>query len=264
MVGYQFDLLEVDIEIFDIVLFLMCEMVSELILDIEVIDCECGVIFFEVCFWDIFIQCWNSVFNWFCYFGILVVDWDLIGLFDVIEIVQCEQFVDYYENFYIFGCVMLVVIGDIDVVDVELCICECFVDWEQFQELCLDLQIGDVEQGCFFLVGYFYDLEVFMILMIDVVCLVMLCSDSCEVCFQNNFVGFGDMIFSCCFDMIVSLGVLFFLQVQVFYIMSFQIVDCVSVLVVFFFDCWEEGLVFVEQELCWVFEYGFIQVELDE
>ncbi|MDM7985516.1 MAG: insulinase family protein [Maricaulis sp.] len=263
-VGYQLDLPEADTETLDTALFLMRETASELTLDIEAIDRERGVILSEARFRDTPIQRWNSALNRFRYPGTLVADRDPIGLPDVIETAQREQFADYYENFYIPGRAILVVTGDIDVADVESRIRERFADWEQPQEPRPDPQIGDVEQGRPFSVGYFYDPEVFTILTIDAVRPATPRSDSREARFQNNLAGLGDTILSRRFDTIVSSGVSPLLQAQVSHTTSFQIADRASVLAVSSPDRWEEGLALVEQELRRALEHGFTQAELDE
>lgn len=263
-VGYQLDLPETDAETLDTALFLMRETASELTMDIEAIDRERGVILSEERFRDTPIRRWNNALNRFRFPGTLVADRDAIGTTEVIETAGREQFLDYYENFYIPGRAMLVVTGDIDVGDVESRIRERFSDWEQPENPRPDPEVGEVEDGRPFSVGYFYDPEVFTILTIDAIRPHVHRPDTREERFRNNLAGLGDAILSRRFETIVSSGVSPLLQAQVSHGTSYEIADRASVLAVSAPDRWEEGLALVEQELRRALEHGFTQAELDE
>ena len=167
-VGYQLDIPEVDPETVDTALFLMRQTASELLMDPEAIDRERGVILSEERFRNTPIRRWNNALWRFRLPETLVADRDAIGTVEVIETAGREQFVDYYENYYVPQRALLVVTGDIDPDTIEAKIREGFASWTSIDDPRGDPDIGTFDPDRPMSVGYFNDPEIYTIFTVDV------------------------------------------------------------------------------------------------
>lgn len=263
-VGYQLDLPEADDETIDTALFLMRETASELTLDIAAIDRERGVILSEERARNDPLRRWNEALRRFRLPETIIADRDPIGTVEVIETAQRDRFVDYYENFYIPGRAMLVIVGDIDPEDMAARIESRFGDWTGPANPRPDPDLGTLNAARPFSVGYFNDPEVFTILTVDALRPHTMTLDSAEARFQNNLANLGDAILSRRFQTLVSSGTSPFLQAGANHTTEFDLVDRASILAVTPPDRWQDGLGLVEQELRRALEHGFTQAELNE
>lgn len=263
-VGYQLDLPEADDGSIDTALFLMRETASELLLDSEAIDRERGVILSEARFRNSPIRRWNSALSRFRFPDTLIPDRDPIGTIEVIETAQRDQFVDYYENYYIPQRAFLVVTGDISADEIEAKIFERFADWTGPEDPRPDPQIGSVDAARPFSVGYLHDPEVFTIFTVDAIRPAVERPDTAQNRFENNLATLGDAILSRRLETIISSGASPLLQAGAGHGTEFEIADSASVFAVLAPERWEDGVILIEQELRRALTYGFTRAELNE
>ncbi len=263
-VGYQLDLPETDAETIATGFFLLRETASELLLDSEAIDRERGVILSEARFRNNPVRRWNNALMRFRFPGTLIPERDAIGTTEVIETATREDFVDYYENFYVPQRALLVVTGEIDVDEIEAQIIERFADWQGPDMPRPDPEIGTVEVNRPFSVGYFYDPEVFTILTVDTIRPSRDRPDTAENRFENNLVTLGNAILSRRFETLISSGTSPLLQAGAGQSSDFGIAESSSILAVLAPEQWQDGIIAIEQELRRAVTYGFTQAELDE
>ena len=263
-VGYQLDIPEVDEDTVDTALFLMRQTASELLFEDEAIDRERGVILSEERYRNTPIRRWNNALWRFRLPDSIVPDRDAIGLVDVIETAGRERMVDYYENFYVPGRAMLVVVGDVDPDTIEAKIEAGFADWQAPGNARPDPDIGSVQTGRPMSVGYFYDPEIYTIFTVDAVRPHQARPDTAQNRFENNLANLGDAILSRRFASLTSSGTSPLIQASANHTTDFDIADRATVLAIARPDQWQAGVGVVEQELRRAMVYGFTQAELDE
>lgn len=263
-VGYQLDLPEVDEDAIDTALFLMRETATELLFDPEAIDRERGVVLSEERFRNTAIRRWSTALQYFQLPGTLVPERDPIGTIDTLETAQREQFVDYYENFYVPQRGMIVVVGAVDPDAIEAKIHEVFGDWQRHDDARPDPDLGSVLATRPFSVGYFNDPEVYTIFTVNTIKPYQPQLDTGESRFRDNLVNFGDAILSRRLRTIVNSGTSPLLQAGASHSSTYELADEASVLAVATPDRWQEAVSVIEQELRRATEYGFTQGELDE
>ena len=263
-VGYQLDIPEVDPETVDTALFLMRQTASELLMDPDAIDRERGVILSEERFRNTPIRRWNNALWRFRLPETRVADRDAIGTVEVIETAGREQFVDYYENYYVPQRALLVVTGDIDPDTIEAKIREGFASWTPIEDPRGDPDIGTIDPDRPMSVGYFNDPAIYTIFTVDVMQPHEPQLDTAEARFQNNLASLGDRILSRRFATLTSSGNSPLIQASAAHSTDFELADRASVLAVARPDQWREAVASVEQELRRALEYGFTEAELAE
>lgn len=263
-VGYQLDLPEADAESIDTALFLMRETASEITMSQEAIDRERGVILSEERVRNTPIRRWNDALRRLRMPNTIIADRDPIGTIEVIETAQRDEFVDYYENFYVPERGMLVVTGAVDVDEIEAKIQERFGDWQGIDNPRPDPELGSIAANRPLSVGYFNDPELFTILTIDALKTYTPEIDSADARFRNNLINLGEAILSRRFQTMVNSGTSPFLQAGANHTSEFDIADRASLLAVATPERWQEALTIMEQELRRALEHGFTQNELNE
>ncbi|MDG1418311.1 MAG: insulinase family protein [Maricaulis sp.] len=264
VVGYQLDLPETDDDSIDTALFLLRETASEMNLDAAAIDRERGVILSEERVRNTPIRRWQVALTSFRMPDTIIAERDPIGTVEVLENIQRDRFVDYYENFYTPERGMIVVTGSIDPDAIEAKIQTVFSDWQGLENARPDPDLGSVDFDRPFSVGYFSDPEVFTIMTIDAVRAYQPTADTAENRFQSNLANLGDAILGRRYATIVNSGTSPLLQVNTSHTSDFELVDRATVLAVATPDRWEDALAMTEQELRRALEHGFTQAELDE
>lgn len=263
-VGYQLDLPENDDATIDTALFLLRETASEMLFDPAAIDRERGVILSEDRVRNSPLRRWSVALQRFRYPGTLITERDPIGVPAIIETATRDQFVDYYENFYVPQRALLVVTGDVDVDDMEGRVSERFADWQGPETLRPDPEIGEINPARPFSVGYLHDPEVYTILTVDALRPLEERADMVETRFENNLASIGNAILSRRFETMISAGTSPLLEAQAAHGPDFGVAERAGILAVLAPERWEDGVAIVEQELRRALTFGFTQAELDE
>jgi zinc protease len=279
VVGYQLDLPSVEDQIVKTGLFLMRETASEMVLDIEAIDAERGVIRGEMRFRDTPIQRFLMTYYGFLYPDTIVEERSPIGTLDVINNAPREAFAEYYDDFYVPQRALLVVTGDIDADSIEAMIRDGFdleipgleisqVDgfstWQARGEPGANPDIGTVARVDAPRFGYFYDADVFTLITYDVIVPGTSRPDSAEARVESTLRQLGNAIVQRRLQSQINSGLSPLVQANLSYSNDFDLANRAGVFAVSSPERWREGLGVIEQEIRRAMEYGFSQAELDE
>ncbi|MFN3819762.1 M16 family metallopeptidase [Blastomonas sp.] len=143
--GYLLDLPNVNAETVDTALYLLRETASEIAFDAEAIERERGVILSELRTRANYAQRNRESLFAFTVPGTRIADRSPIGDRSVIETAPAERFRSFYDRFYTPGRATLVVVGDIDVAQIEAKIVAGFGNWQAKHGEAPDAPLGSID-----------------------------------------------------------------------------------------------------------------------
>lgn len=143
--GYLLDLPNVKAETVDTALYLLRETASEIRFDPAAIDRERGVILSELRTRANYAQRNRESLFAFTVPETRIATRSPIGDRSVIETAPAERFRSFYERYYTPGRSTLVVVGDVDVAEMEAKILASFGNWEAKQGEAPDVPLGRID-----------------------------------------------------------------------------------------------------------------------
>ncbi|MEE9379950.1 MAG: insulinase family protein [Hyphomonadaceae bacterium] len=263
-IQYQLDLPSVDDEMLDTGLFIMRETASELLLDIEAIDKERGVIASEE-------RLRNSagLRNFIHEAEFLIPDTIIhdrlpIGDLDVIANAPRTRFTEIYNGYYRPERTTLVITGDFDVTDMQARITEKFGTWEPVGDAGSDVALGSVDTTRLPDASFFYDPDIPTVISINYVVPHVVYADTAETRRTDLLDSIANGIVTRRLTKISRGEDSPVVNASSNYSSYFDAADVASMDLTATPDTWEAALALGEQEMRRAVEHGFTQGELNE
>ena len=276
--GYLLNLPSTEEEVLNAGLFLMRETASEMTFDEGALDRERGVIIGETRARNTPQRRYFEARNAFLYEGTRAAR-PLSPSDDYIETLPREEFVRFYNDFYVPERAMLVVVGDIDPDAVEAKIrdgfelsipgldverAESFASWAQPKDAPETIELGDFPDFSQPREGYFHDPNLFTVVSAHVHLPAANAPDTYETRGEQLLLELGSRIVQRRIQSEISAGTSPFLQFSLGNGEAYDLFDTSSVLAVVSEGRWEDGTNRMEQAIRRAVEEGFTQAELDE
>jgi len=263
-IQYQLDLPSIEKDVLDTGFFLMRETASELTLDPEAIDKERGVIKSEM-------RARNSVgLRYYQHSAnFLTPNMPLasrlpIGDADVIATAPAERFHEIYDAYYRPENTTLVIVGDIDVSEIETRIKDTFGDWQGRGEAGADFETGSVNENRGLEADFYTDPDIPTSLSIAYVTKAEDKPDTIANRRQNQIDGLGHRILNRRFASLARAEDAVFISAGSGTSESFKTARTSQISASTTEENWEAALGVIEQELRRALEHGFTQAEIDE
>jgi zinc protease len=276
--GYLLNLPGTEEEIVNAGLFLMRETASEMTFDADALDRERGVIIGESRARNTPQRRYFEARSAFLFEGARPAR-PLSPSDDYIQSVPREEFVRFYNDFYVPERALLVVVGDIDADAIEAKIRDgfeltipgleieraaSFASWNQPDEAPDTIDLGDFPDFSVAREGYFHDPNLFTVVSAHVYTPAENKPDTVQTRGEALLLQLGSSIVQRRIQSEISAGTSPFLQFSLGNGESFDLFDSSSVLAVMSEGRWEEGAARMEQAIRRGVEEGFTQAELDE
>jgi zinc protease len=276
--GYLLNLPGAEEEIVNAGLFLMRETASEMTFDAGALDRERGVIIGESRARNTPQRRYFEARSAFLFEGARPAR-PLSPSDDYIQSVPREEFVRFYEDFYVPERALLVVVGDIDADAIEVKIrdgfdlsipgreverADSFASWTQPADAPENIDLGAFPDFTEAREGYFHDPNLFTVVSAHVYTEAENKPDTLQTRGEALLLELGSSIVQRRIQSEISAGTSPFLQFSMGNGESFDLFDSSSVLAVMSEGRWEEGAARIEQAIRRGVEEGFTQAELDE
>jgi zinc protease len=276
--GYLLNLPSVDEEVIQAGLFLMRETASEMTFDPEALDRERGVIIGEARARNTPQRRFSEALNGFLYAGTRAAR-AFTPPDAYIEALPREQFVRFYNDFYVPERALLVVVGDVDADRIETMIREgfdlsipgleveraaSFSSWAQPADAPRAIDLGQFPDYARPREGYFDDPNLFTVVVAQVLQPQERAPDTVQARSEDLLRTLGARIVNRRIQSEISAGDSPFLQFSVGHGHVFDQLAAASGLAVIADGRWEEGAARMEKIIRRAVEEGFTQAELDE
>lgn len=263
-VQYQLDLPSIEKDVLDTGFFLMRETASELTLDPEAIDKERGVIKSEA-------RARNSVgLRYYRHSAdFLTPEMPLadrlpIGDAEVIATAPAERFRELYDAYYRPENTTFVIVGDVDVTEIETRIKETFGDWQGRGAPGPDAEAGRVDADRGIAADFYTEPDMTTNVAIAYVRPAQKRPDTIAERRQSQIDGLGHRILNRRFASLARAQDAVFIGAGSSANSSFDVAETVQVSAATTQENWEAALALIEQELRRALEHGFTQAEIDE
>ncbi|MEQ8404184.1 MAG: insulinase family protein [Oceanicaulis sp.] len=276
--GYLLNLPSTEEEVLNAGLFLMRETASEMTFEAGALDRERGVIIGETRARNTPQRRYFEARNAFLYEGTRAAR-PLSPSDDYIQNVPREEFVRFYNDFYVPERALLVVVGDIDPGAVEAKIrdgfelsipgldverADSFASWAQPEDAPETIDLGDFPDFSQAREGYFHDPNLFTVVSAHVHVPAANAPDTYETRGEQLLLELGSRIVQRRIQSEISAGTSPFLQFSLGNGEAYDVFDTSSALAVISEGRWEDGTARMEQAIRRAVSEGFTQAELDE
>lgn len=276
--GYLLNLPNTEEEVVNAGLFLMRETASEMTFDADALDRERGVIVGETRARNTPQRRYFQARNGFLYEGTRAAR-PLSPSDDYIQTLPRDEFVRFYNDFYVPERAMLVVVGDIDADTIEAKItdgfdlsipgldvthAESFASWNQPEDAPTDIDLGEFPDFTVAREGYFHDPNLFTVVSAHVHLPAENKPDTIQTRGENLLLELGSRIVERRIQSEISAGTSPFLQFSIGNGESYDLFDTSNVLAVISEGRWEDGTARMEQAIRRGVEEGFTEAELAE
>ncbi|MGJ3231626.1 MAG: M16 family metallopeptidase [Oceanicaulis sp.] len=276
--GYLLNLPSTSEDVLNAGLFLMRETASEMTFDEGALDRERGVIVGETRARNTPQRRYFEARNAFLYEGTRAAR-PLSPSDDYIQTLPRDEFVRFYNDFYVPERAMLVVVGDVDPDAVEAKIRDgfalsipsleveraaSFASWSQPDGAPDEIDLGDFPDFSQAREGFFYDPNLFTVVSAHVHTPAENAPDTFEARGEQLLLELGARIVQRRIQSEISAGTSPFLQFSLGNGEVYDLYDTSSALAVISEGRWEDGTARMEQAIRRAVEEGFTQAELDE